>query len=160
MDNRSGSPAGAKNLAVSIKTLAEAVTPECADIWPVYCNTDNQAADFFTNGYLSGADGVYEFPSHAIAREVEEDLACCSGRMLREWARECVNDGASTLDMRSTASVDHLLGEEDIHLRFVACLRERSAKWGAEGLTIETFHHEVLTVIILALLRDGLPGCP
>ena len=30
-DNRSGSPAGAKNLAVSIKTLAEAVTTECAD---------------------------------------------------------------------------------------------------------------------------------
>jgi hypothetical protein len=61
MDDRSGAPAGAKHLGVRIKQLAEARGAKSKDIWPVYCNTNSQAADLFTKGYLSGSDVAARF---------------------------------------------------------------------------------------------------
>jgi hypothetical protein len=107
--------------------------------------------------YDDAGDGVYESPSHAIAREVGEELKTCCGRTLRAWAREWMNDGAFKVDMRGASSEEHLLDEEDVRLRFVACLRERSKRWGAGGLTIDHFQHDVNTMILPALLQEDLP---
>ena len=63
MDDRSGAPAGAKHLGARIKQLAEARGAKSKDIWPVYCNTNSQAADLFTKGYLSGSDVATRFAS-------------------------------------------------------------------------------------------------
>jgi len=108
---------------------------------------------------VAAVDGAYVSPSHAIADEVGAELDCCCGRTLREWAQEWMREGAFTLDRRGTASEEHLLDEEDTRHHFVACMRERSAKWGAGGLTIEHFRWDVIKVVIPALLDDdSLPG--
>ena len=49
---------GAKHLSVLTKSLQEAATPSdfFSDIWPTYVSTDENVADIFTKGYLSGRD--------------------------------------------------------------------------------------------------------
>lgn len=57
---------GAKQLAITTKSLQEAASTEHKTIWPFYCSTLKNVADSLTKGHLSGKDGESRWQEFAL----------------------------------------------------------------------------------------------
>jgi len=58
VNDKSSDAMGAKNLAVITKMLQEATSQEHKDIWPFHVTSEENLADIFTKGHLSGANAL------------------------------------------------------------------------------------------------------
>ena len=90
VNDKSSDAMGAKNLAVITKMLQEATSQEHKDIWPFHVASEENLADIFTKGHLSGANALLSWAaSEARARGETKSSV---------WIAEPMNANRSSFD--------------------------------------------------------------
>ena len=106
-NNRSHDGHGAKNVSVGTKMLQEAVSPDHADIWPMWVNILSNAADMFTKSCLAKDSGGSRWKVLEARIRGEADL---------KWVEELVHEDVPTPVSASSKSKRNIKVMQISHL--------------------------------------------